>query len=170
MELKLKTISKSGIPQAITKAEMYRYLDEPEETESICRDILAVEADNQVALRMLGLAMADQFCGGSSDRCLEAESVFQSLADPYERLYHTGLLHERKAKAQLRAGEPLRILVPLLENAMVCFEQAEKIRPQDNDDSILRWNRCVRLLQNLPSIEAKKEPVGLDVADGAPVA
>lgn len=170
MELKLKTISKSGIPQAITKAEMYRYLDEPEETESICRDILAVEADNQVVLRMLGLAMADQFCGGSSDRCLEAESVFQSLADPYERLYYTGLLHERKAKAQLRAGEPLRILVPLLENAMVCFEQAEKIRPQDNDDSILRWNRCVRLLQNLPSIEANKEPVGLDVADGAPVA
>ena len=98
------------------------------------------------------------------------ESVFQSLADPYERLYYTGLLHERKAKAQLRAGEPLRILVPLLENAMVCFEQAEKIRPQDNDDPILRWNRCVRLLQNLPSTEAKKEPVGLDVADGAPVA
>jgi len=114
--------------------------------------------------------MADQFCGGSSDRWLEAENVFQSLADPYERLYYTGLLRERKAKAQLRAGEPLRILVPLLENAMVCFEQAEKIRPQDNDDPILRWNRRVRLLQNLPSTEAKKEPVGLDVADGAPVA
>ena len=53
---------------------------------------------------------------------------------------------------------------------MACFEQAEKIRPRDNDDSILRWNRCVRLLQSLPSIEAEKEPVGLDVSEGAPVA
>ncbi|HVO63825.1 MAG TPA: hypothetical protein VMT53_23075 [Terriglobales bacterium] len=170
MQLKLKTISKSGIAQAITKGEIYRYLYEPEETESICRDILAVESDNQVALRMLGLALADQFCGRSSDRCLEAESVFQKLTDPYERLYCTGLLHERKAKAQLRAGEPLRILVPLLENAMACFEQAETIRPEGNDDSILRWNRCARILQNLPNTEVREGPIELDVADGAPVA
>jgi len=170
MELKLKTISKSGIPQAITKAEMYRYLNEPEETESICRDILAVEADNQVALRLLGLAIADQFCGGSSDRCLEAETVFHRLADPYERVYYTGLLHERRAKAQLRAGQPPRMLVPLFEDAMACFEQAASIRPQDNDDPILRWNRCVRLLQSLSRMEPEKEPIGLDVADGAPVA
>jgi len=170
MELKLKTISINSISQAITKAGMYRYLDEPEETESICRDILAVEADNQIALRLLGLAIADQFCSGFSDRYLEAESIFQRLEYPYERIYYTGLLHERKAKAQLRAGEPLRMLAPLLENAMACFEQAEKIRPQGNDDSILRWNRCVRLLQSLRSVEAEREPVGLEVAEGAPVA
>lgn len=170
MDLKLKSVSKGGIARALAKSEIYRYLNEPEETESICRDILAVEADNQAALRMLGLAMADQFCGGVSDRCAEVESIFQSLTDPYERLYYTGLLHERKAKAQLRAGEPLRVLVPLFENAMACFEQAERIRPQDNDDAILRWNRCLRLLQSLPSTEAEKEPVGLDVTEGAPVA
>lgn len=169
MELKLKTISKSSIPQAITKAEMYRYLNEPEESESICRDILAVEADNQVALRLLGLAIADQFCGGPSDRCSEAEGVFHGLADPYERLYYTGLLHERRAKAQLRAGQPPRVLVPLFEDAMACFEQAASIRPQGSDDPILRWNRCVRLLQSLPRMELEKEPVRLDVADGAPV-
>ncbi len=168
MELKLKVISKSGIPQAITKAETYRYLNEPEETESICRDVLAVEPDNQVALRLLGLAIADQFCGGSSDRCSEAESVFQSLKDPYERLYYNGLLHERRAKAQLRAGQPARVLVPLFENAMACFEQAASIRPSENDDPILRWNRCVRLLQSLPSMEL--EAPGLDIGDGAPVA
>lgn len=168
MELKLKTISKGGIPQAITKAEMYRYLNEPEETESICRDVLVVESDNQGALRLLGLAIADQFCGGSSDRCSEAESAFHSLTDPYERLYYTGLLHERRAKAQLRAGQPPRMLVPLFEDAMARFEQAASIRPKDNDDPILRWNRCVRLLQSLPSME--QEPVGLDIGDGAPVA
>jgi len=37
MDLKLKTISKSGIGEAIAKAELYRYLNEPEEAESICR-------------------------------------------------------------------------------------------------------------------------------------
>lgn len=169
MEPKLKAISKGSIPQAIAKAETYRYLNEPEETESICRDILAVEADNQAALRLLGLAIADQFCGGSSDRCSEAESIFHGLADGYERLYYTGLLHERRAKAQLHAGEPVRLLVPLFEDAMAYFEQAASIRPQGNDDAILRWNRCVRLLQSLPQAEPEKQMVELEVADGAPV-
>ena len=169
MELTLKTISKSGIPQALTKAEKYRYLDEPEETESICRDILAAEPGNQEALRLLGLAIADQFCGTLSDRCSEAESIFHGLTDPYERLYYTGLLHERRAKAQLGAGEPARMLVPLFEEAMTYFEQAASLRPQDNEDAILRWNRCARLLQGLPRPNAEKEAVALDVADGAPV-
>ena len=159
MEPTLKTISKSGISQAIRKAEMYRHLSEPEETESICRDVLAVEGDNQLALRLLGLAISDQFCGGSSDRCLEAENAIHSLKDPYERLYYTGLLHERRAKAQLRAGLPPHMLVPLIEHAMACFDQAATIRPPDNDDPILRWNRCVRLLRSIPSREP--EPVGL---------
>lgn len=169
-ELKLKTISKNGIAQAIAKAELYRYLAEPEESESICRDILAVESDNQFALRMLGLAICDQFSGGRLDRWPEAESIFQTLTDAYERLYYSGLLHERRAKAQLRAGQPLRTLVPLIENAMLCFEQAEKIRPPDNDDALLRWNRCVRLLQTLPAMERREEAPALEVAEGAPAA
>ena len=86
MEFTLKTISKSGIPEAISKAELYRSLNEPEEAESICRDILAVEAGHQLALRLLGLAITDQFCGDASDRHREAEELFQRLADRYERL------------------------------------------------------------------------------------
>jgi hypothetical protein len=96
--------------KAISKALSYRYLNEPEEAESICRDILAVEPDHQVALRRLGLAITDQFTGNVSDRYAEAESVFQSLTERYERLYYTGLLHERQAKAQryVRAGRCVR--------------------------------------------------------------
>ncbi len=170
METKVKIISKRSIAQAISKAELYRYLSEPEETESICRDILAVEDDHQIAMRLLGLAICDQLCGGRLDRWSEAESVFQSLKDPYERLYYTGLLHERRAKAQVRSGQPLRTLVPLIENAMICFEQAEKIRPVDNDDAILRWNRCVRLLQSLPGAGREEEAPALEPADSAPAA
>src|SRR6266478_5399206 len=103
MEFKLKTISKAGIPEAISKAELYRSLNEPEEAESICRDILAVEPEHQLALRLLGLAITDQFSGDAADRHGEAEQLFQRLAERYERLYYTGLLHERRAsQAHLR--------------------------------------------------------------------
>ncbi len=157
MELQLKTISKSGIPEAISKVELYRYLNEPEEAESICLDILTVEPDHQMALRLLGLAITDQFRGGPADRYLEAENIFQRLADRYEKLYYTGLVHERRAKAQLHAGQLPHTLLPLIEEAMRYFAEAEKIRPPDNDDAILRWNRCVRLIESRPEFEWKRE-------------
>jgi hypothetical protein len=34
----------------------------------------------------------------------------------------------------------------LLREAMTCFEKAESIRPPGHDDSILRWNTCVRII------------------------
>jgi tetratricopeptide (TPR) repeat protein len=147
MTYELKCISSAGITEAISKAELYRSLGEPEEAESICRDILAVEPQHQLALRLLGLALTDQFAGGSSDRDREAEKSFQQLTDSYERLYYMGIAHERRAKAQLRSGQPPYTVLPLFEQAMRSFGEAETIRPTGNDDAILRWNRCVRLLQ-----------------------
>ncbi len=169
MRIELKTISKNGIAEAISKAELYRFLNEPEEAESICRDILAIEPAHQLALRMLGLALTDQFTGGASDRYAEVKNIFQSLKDLYERLYYTGLLHERRAKAQLRAGHLPHTLLPLFEEAMRCFAEAEKICPADNDDAILRWNRCVRLLQSRRDFEFEKEGPSFDVHDGPPI-
>jgi tetratricopeptide (TPR) repeat protein len=147
MEYDLKYISSAGIAEAINKVELYRSLNEPEEAESICRDILAIEPQHQLATRLLGLSLTDQFTGISSDRDREAEQCFQKLTDPYERFYYTGIAYERRAKAQLRTGQPPYTVLPLFEHAMRSFEEAEKIRPTGNDDAILRWNRCVRLLQ-----------------------
>src|SRR5260370_13269433 len=104
MERQLKSIGKAGIPEAVAKVELYRYLNEPEEAESICRDILAVDPEHQLARRMLGLAITDQFIGAASDRYLEVQSIFQGLRDPYEQLYYTGLLQDRPAKTQLLVG------------------------------------------------------------------
>jgi hypothetical protein len=167
MDVKLKTISKSGIAEAIAKAELYRYLNEPEEAESICRDILAADPKHMFGLRMLGLAITDQFTGGPSDRYAEVEKIFQSLADPYERHYYTGLLQERRVKAQLRAGRAPHTLLPLLEQALQCFAEAERIHPPGNDDAILRWNRCVRLLQSQPDFESE-EVASFDALDSPP--
>jgi hypothetical protein len=147
MEYKLKYISTAGIAEAITKVELYRSLNEPEEAESICRDILAIEPQHQPGLRLLGLALTDQFTEISSARDREAEESFLQLSDGYERSYYMGIVYERRAKAQLRAGQPPYMVLPLLEQAMRSFGEAEKIRPAGNDDAILRWNRCVRLLQ-----------------------
>jgi len=169
MELKLKPISRAGISEAISKAELYRYLNEPGEAESICRDILAQEPDHQVALRLLGLAITDQFTGGTSDRYAEATRTFKELTSDYERAYYCGILEERKAKAQLRAGRPPHTVTPTFEDAMRLFEEAEKIRPPDNDDAILRWNRCVRLLQSRLARAWKKEMDEFDASEGPPV-
>ena len=167
MDFKLKTISKSGISEAIAKAELYRYLNEPEEAESICRDILAVEPSHPLGLRTLGLAITDQFTGGAGDRYAEVEGIFAKLADPYERSYYTGLLCERRVKAQLRSGRAPHTLLPLLERALQCFGDAERVHPPGNDDAILRWNRCVRLLQSQPEFEAE-EVAGFAVEDSPP--
>jgi tetratricopeptide (TPR) repeat protein len=167
MNYKLKPISKPGIAEAIAKVELYRYLNEPEEAESICRDILAIEPQHQLALRLLGLTITDQFVGGSSDRYREVEEAFQKLSERYEQLYYTGLLYERRAKAQLRNGQPPHTVLPLFERALECFGQAEKIRPPGNDDSILRWNRCVRLLQT-PGYVWEEEFAGFDAHDMPP--
>jgi hypothetical protein len=168
MEYKLKPISHAGINEAISKVELYRYLNEPGEAESICRDILTLDPEHQTALRLLGLSITDQFIGGPSDRYAEVDRIFRSLSNEYERAYYSGILHERKAKAQLRAGRPPHTVRPSFETALKCFEEAERIRPAGNDDAILRWNRCVRLLQSRGS-EWNKDMDEFDASEGPPV-
>ena len=52
----LKPITREGVPAALQKAERYRLLNDSTAAESICLDILQVEADNQQAVVMLLLA------------------------------------------------------------------------------------------------------------------
>jgi len=169
MELQLKPISKEGIPEAISKAELYRNLNEPGEAESICRDILTADPENQTARRLLGLSITDQFTGTPSDRYREAEAAFQDLSDSYERLYYCGILHERQAKSQLAAGREPYMVAPLFEKALDYFERAEAIRPRGNDDAILRWNRCVRILQSRIGSDWQKLLETVDAGDSPPI-
>jgi len=168
MEYKLKSISPESVDAALSKGELYRFLNEPEEAESICQDVLALDPGHQLALRMLGLAITDQFTGSSSDRYSEVESIFQQLTDRYEKLYYTGLLHERRAKAQLHAGRPPHTLMVLLEEAMRCYSEAEKIRPTGNDEAILRWNRCVRLIHGHAESDWHREMEMFEMGDTTP--
>src|SRR2546430_14549373 len=168
MDFKLKSISPEGMEAALSKAEVYRFLNEPEEAESICQDVLATQPSHQLALRVLGLAVTDQFTGDASDRYSEAENAFQQLTDAYERLYYTGLLHERRAKAQLRAAPPPHTLLVLLEEAMHSYEEAGKIRATGNDDAILRWNSCARLIHAYAESDWHREVELFEMGDTAP--
>jgi len=146
MDYALKQILPSGVEAALQKADKYRELNQPAEAESICRDVLAVDPENQLALRVLGLALTDQF-EASGARVLEVQKIFGGLRDPYERAFYSGLGWERRAKAQLRTGLPSYTLQPLFAEALSCYAEAETLRPPGNDDAILRWNSCVRALQ-----------------------
>src|SRR5213593_1774781 len=102
----LKMLSRDAVPRALAKAERYRLLNEPGEAESICRDALAVEPANQEALAMLLLALTDQF-SDDPKAFSEASRIPTQLLDDYERAYYTGILWERRAKAQLTKDGPV---------------------------------------------------------------
>ena len=53
----LKPISRDSIETALAKAERYRLLNEPNEAESICRDILEIDSANRQARISLVLAL-----------------------------------------------------------------------------------------------------------------
>ena len=141
------------------------FWNQPKEAESICLDVLAADPENQIALRNLGLAVTDQFTGHASDRYAEVEAAFNRLTNKYEHLYYTGILHERRAKAQLAAGRPPHTLLVTVEEALRCFKEAEAISPSANDDSILRWNSCIRLLKSHSEAEWHKDMQVIDVGD-----
>jgi hypothetical protein len=121
--------------------------------------VRAVDAENQLALRVLGLTLTDRF-GATGARHTEAQEVFARLRDPYERAFYGGLACERQAKAQIAASIPYASVRPLFDQALARYAEAERLRPAGNDDAILRWNSCVRALQASPGFGvAEHEPV-----------
>lgn len=141
----LKPIAKESIARALAKVERYRLLGEPGEAESICRDVLDADPGNQEALVCMILTHTDQFDEPHS-RPDEARGLLGRLCAEYERLYYAGVIDERWGKALLHGGYPRETVFPLIRSAMQRFEAAEKIAPEGNDDAVLRWNACVRLI------------------------
>jgi hypothetical protein len=160
----LKPISRDGIPSALAKAERYRLLNEPNEAESICCDILDVEPDNQPALISLVLALTDQI---SQDARSFAKSLATSarLAADYDRAYYAGIAWERRAKAQYYGSSqaPRHYAYEWMLHALRLFEEAERQRVPGNDDAVLRWNACIRFLDRhkelAPQPEEVSEPI-----------
>jgi len=147
--VKLKAITADGIPHALEKAERYRLLNDPAQAESICRDVLAVDADHQTALRVLILTLTDQFgAHGAGGAAREAREHILKLDDEYERAYFTGIVYERETRAYLERKNVVRSAAyDGFRHAMEWYERAEALRPAGNVDSLLRWNSCVRAIE-----------------------
>ena len=141
---KLKPLSKEAIPAALEKAQRYRLLNEPAAAESICLDILAIDPENQEALIDTVLAMADRFGKDYAVGDNHIHEFLPRIKDEYARLYYTGIVYERRAKAILSKDGVGAY--ETFEKAMEFFERAEAIRPPGNDDAILRWNGCARII------------------------
>lgn len=157
----LKILSLEAVPAALEKANHYRLLNEPGAAESICLDILQVDPENQEALIMLVLAMSDRFGRDYTVGDTRVQDYISRINDEYERAYYTGIVYERRAKATLRKGAigSESTAYELFRQAMNWFEKAEAIRPAGNDDVILRWNGCARIIitNNLKAREMESD-------------
>ena len=147
--LELKPITRESIPRAIEKAERYRLLNEPRQAESICLDVLAIEPAHQEALIGLLLALADQFGAGAGRLVQQTKQILPRLAGAYEQAYYAGIISERLARQQLAQIHPGASFGAYehLREAMSHYETAEALAASGDDDAILRYNTCVRVIQ-----------------------
>jgi len=157
LHFELKPISRAGVSEAIERAGRYRLLSESSLAESICLDVLEIEPENQRALVTLLLAITDQFSSGAP--AARARELLPRLKSEYDQLYYAGIICERFAHSELRqsaASASFNAYQGFVE-AMDCYENAMPLRPAGNDDSILRWNTCARILMRNPDLAAESD-------------
>jgi tetratricopeptide (TPR) repeat protein len=154
----LKPLSREAVSRALEKAERYRLLKEPEQAESICQDVLLVEPENQKALIILLLALTDQFLGMARSP-EEARELLPRLSGEYEKAYYAGIICERRARAILAKRGPGSGFMAhdFFQQALEWYGKAETLRPAGNDDALLRWNTCVRVLERHHELQPAHE-------------
>ena len=157
----LKHIQASYVAKALDKAAHYRLLNWPEEAESICLDVLDADANNQKAIELLVLALADQFLEqGNAPRVKQATKWAAKIADEYERTYLTGIIHEREGRAHLIRGFHGSFAYECFRDAMEWFDKAEKLAEAGNSEAALRYNSCVRTIEH-HKLEARPDEMEL---------
>ncbi len=154
----LKPISHDSVETALAKAERYRLLNEPNEAESICHDILEIDPANRQARISLVLALTDAI-PQESGAFASALMAISGLEAEYDHAYYSGIAWERRAKAYYSADGPgsSGYVYDWIAKALAFFEEAEHLRPAGNDDAILRWNTCVRFLDRHKELRPKTE-------------
>lgn len=155
----LKRLSPEAVQSALDKAERYRLLNEPRQAESISRDVLAVDPESQEALKVLLLSLTDQLATGRRACVEEARATMKRLSSEYERAYYDGVINERQGKAILDRNNVGggATAYGWLEKAMEAYELAQGIQPPGNEDALLRWNTCARMIMEDSSIRPDVE-------------
>ena len=161
----LKPISIEAVPEALAKAERYRLLNEPGQAESICRDVLRADSENQEALIMLLLSLSDEFDAGECDLA-QAQEVLPRIEGEFQQAYYAGIVSERWGRAQLRRGAPGYVAHGWFVEAMRLYETARSLSPSGHDDAVLRWNTCVRLMERDTRLRPRESGQGASAPAG----
>lgn len=163
--IELKTLTNEAIPGALEKAERYRLLNEPDEAESICLDILAIAPDHQEALILRLLALTDKFVhNGLNPTFEQAQDIIAQLDSSYCKSYYTGILYERRARYHFKQGGPGSgtVAYDWFAKAMSGYAEALAGCDPDNQDALLRWNSCARFINSHPEARGDADhPEGL---------
>jgi tetratricopeptide (TPR) repeat protein len=165
--MELRRLPPEAVAGALEKAERYRFLNEPLEAESICRDVLAVDANHALALVTLVLSLSDQLATRGGRALAEAREALARLPDEYRRHYYGGILCERYAKAHWHRGGPGSGTVAhdWFREALQHFERAIAMRPEGNYDAVLRWNTCTRILAEHSDLKPSHEDAGVTMLE-----
>jgi hypothetical protein len=155
--MELKQITQESIPRALELAERYRLLNEPEQAASIYRDVLAVDSGNDGARIQLFLCVTDQFAHHHGPDMAAAEEILEAMTSEYDQAYYQGVACERWARARLDHGEHPSLVGDWLRRAMVCYETADGLRPETDQNAALRWNACARIMTRIPDLAKERE-------------
>lgn len=145
----LRALSHEAVPGALKKAMHYRLLKEPELAESICLDIVEIEPTNQDAWIQLLLSRTDQLEARGTKALQRAREVLPHLEGQYAKAYYGGLICERHAKTLLthRARRSGMAAWEWFQQALAHYDRAIELSPAGDDEAVLRWNTCVRLIK-----------------------
>ena len=155
--MELRRIHANAIPAALERANRYRLLNEPMEAESICRDILAIDARHQAALKTLILSLTDQFSRQQREPRDEAARLLTQLESEYDREYYSGVVAERAAKALIASGAAASMSFARIQTSMDHFKRAIDLAESGNDEAVLRWNACIRLIERF-NLQPETQP------------
>lgn len=158
----LKKISPEGLDAAHDRALHYRLLNQPRLAESICRDVLEADEEHREARITLVLSLCDQFGQDGGPAVQEIMRLVPALESEYDRAYYSGLVCERRAQALLDRGGPGAgtAAYEWFMDAMEHYEDAEQLRDPGNDDAILRWNTCARIVNGRSDVRPSERNTG----------
>ncbi len=139
-------IHKNTINSALDKAKQYRLLLEPELAVSICLDIFNIDKKHQETIIVYILALSDNLSKQKNDT--KIFDAIKLLTSEYHKKYYTGIYHERKALSLMKGNMSASFAYNLFTKAMDFYKQAIEISADDNDDAILRYNSCIRIIQH----------------------
>jgi hypothetical protein len=85
----------------------------------------------------------------------KALEVVDRLNDGYCKAYYTGIIYERRAKAHLEQGGPGSgsVAHSWFAKALESYDKAIKSCDPDNQDAVLRWNSCARIINSRPDVK-----------------